>query len=175
MGNAAQQREVVSLNEHRPTRDGVVRSTLDFGAGVAGRLVAVAWKRTTQAADISFTSSLLKTAHAGKSQPLVFLQFVPATAQPPASREREAVAKLLSESAGILSHSATVYVGQGFRAAMVRSIIIGINALARQPYPIRIFSTLSEAASWIEHNRADLPARLTTNLVEAILGADSSA
>jgi hypothetical protein len=160
MGNAAQQREVVSLNEHRPTRDGVVRSTLDFGAGVAGRLVAVAWKRTTQAADISFTSSLLKSAHAGKPQPLVFLQFVPATAQPPASREREAVAKLLSESAGILSHSATVYVGQGFRAAMVRSIIIGI------------FSTLSEAASWIEHNRADLPARLTTNLVEAILAAD---
>jgi hypothetical protein len=172
MGTAAQQREVIPLNEQKPFRDGVVRSTPDFGAGVSGRLVAVAWKRVTQAADITFARSLLRNAHAGRTEPLVFLQFVPPTAQAPAAREREAVAKLLAESADILSHSATVYIGQGFRAAMVRSIIIGINALARQPYPIRIFSTLSEAASWIEHSRRDLPAKLTTDLVEKILRAN---
>jgi len=160
------------LNEQKPIRNGVVRSTPDFGAGVSDRIVAVAWKRVTLAADIGFLRSLLIRAHAGKPQPLVFVQFVPPTAQPPAAREREAVAKLLSESAGLLSHSATIYIGQGFRAAMVRSIIIGINALARPAYPIRVFSTLSGAAAWIEHNRRDLPAKLTTDLVEAILRTD---
>src|SRR5262245_29310866 len=139
MGTAAQQREVILLNEQKPTRQGVVRSTPDFAAGISGRLVAVAWKRVTQAVDISFARTLLRGTHAGASEPLVFLQFVPSTAQAPAAREREAVARLLADSAGVVSHSATVYVGQGFRAAMVRSIIIGINALARQPYPIRIF------------------------------------
>jgi hypothetical protein len=172
MRTASQQREVLSLNEQKLIRDGVIRSAPDFGAGVSGRLVAVVWRGVTQAPDIAFARKLLRNAHAGRPQPLVFLQFVAPTARAPGAREREAVAKLLAEDAALLSHSATVYIGQGFRAAMVRSIIIGINALARQPYPIRIFSTLSEAAAWIEHNRRDLPARLTTKLVEEILSAD---
>ena len=172
MRTAAHQLGLGASNEQSPIRNGVIRSTPDFGAGVSGCLVAVAWKRITDATDISFAHTLLRNVYASRSRPLVFLQFVAPTAKPPASREREAVATLLAESAGMLSHSATVYIGQGFRAAMVRSIVTGINALARHTYPIRIFTTLPEAATWIEQNRSDLPIKITTGLVEEIMRAD---
>ena len=172
MGTAAQQRDFTPRGEQKPVRDGVARSTADFGVGVSGRVVDVAWKQVTRVADVKFVDELLRRAHAGKQEPLVFLQFVPPTAQVPGSREREAVAELLSESARLVSHSATVYAGSGFRAAMVRSIVIGINALARHPYPIRVFSTVAAAASWFEHNRHDISAESTIDLVERILHAD---
>lgn len=74
---------------------------------------------------------------------------VEAGAPLPAADVRQATAELLAEAAPHVRCSAVVFEGIGFRAAAVRGIVTSISMLARPPYPHRIFSTVTEASSWI--------------------------
>jgi hypothetical protein len=142
--------------------------------GTKDHLVAVIWKRLTLIEDIAFLQAVTRnTAH--NVRPLALLQVVPPSAIAPEAPARTAVAKLLKDSDDIVSCSATVYEGSGFRAAMVRSIIAGINTLARQKYPTRVFATLNEAATWIAQTHSNISPEQVHSLVDVLSEGDDFA
>ncbi len=79
--------------------------------------------------------------------------FVLGVAQPnlplPASEVRVRGAELIQENRESVLGAATVLVGGGFWASAVRSVMTASFALARQPYPSKVFATSEEAATWL--------------------------
>jgi hypothetical protein len=80
------------------------------------------------------------------------LQVVTPDATIPDARSREALANMLCSLDGIVSHSAVVHVGSGFRASLIRSIVTGLNALGRQRFPHKVFASTQAAVAWFGSN-----------------------
>ena len=57
---------------------------------------------------------------------------------PPAASRNELAATL--RGASFIKASAVAFEGQGFRAAAVRGVVTGLTALARQPFPHKVFA-----------------------------------
>jgi hypothetical protein len=71
------------------------------------------------------------------------------TSEPPPQALREAASQLLASLAPQLRCVAFVIEGSGFRAAMIRGVLSGIERLLRNPYPTRYFANVGQAAAWI--------------------------
>lgn len=71
------------------------------------------------------------------------------TSEPPPQALREAASALLNTLAPKLRCVAYVIEGSGFRAAMIRGVLSGIELVRRKSYPARYFATPGQAAVWI--------------------------
>jgi hypothetical protein len=71
------------------------------------------------------------------------------TSEPPPQELREAASALLNSLAPKLRCVAYVIEGTGFRAAMIRGVLSGIELVRRKAYPARYFATVGQAAAWI--------------------------
>ena len=67
----------------------------------------------------------------------------------PSSEVRTALARFMTEGARVIRSSAVAFEGAGFRAAAVRGVVTGLTMLARQPYPHKVFATMTDAAQWL--------------------------
>jgi hypothetical protein len=63
--------------------------------------------------------------------------------------------------------------GSGFAAAMVRTLIAGIYAVQRQPYPYKIAGTVPEGARWLLDKTADR-ARAAVSASELIAAVETA-
>ena len=43
-----------------------------------------------------------------------------------------------------------MFEGSGFRAAAVRSVVVGLTMLAKQGFPHKVFANLPDAADWLD-------------------------
>ncbi|HEX6244130.1 MAG TPA: hypothetical protein VFZ61_24610 [Polyangiales bacterium] len=71
------------------------------------------------------------------------------TSEPPPQALREAAAALLTKLGPQLRCVAFVIEGSGFRAAMIRGVLSGIEFLRRSTYPTRYFAEVGRAAAWV--------------------------
>lgn len=71
------------------------------------------------------------------------------TSEPPPQALRQAASALLSELGPKLRCVAYVIEGSGFRAAMIRGVLSGIELVRRSSYPARYFATVAQAAAWV--------------------------
>jgi hypothetical protein len=71
------------------------------------------------------------------------------TSEPPPQELREAAAALLTRLGPQLRCVAFVIEGSGFRAAMIRGVLSGIEFLRRSTYPTRYFAEVGRAAAWV--------------------------
>jgi hypothetical protein len=62
---------------------------------------------------------------------------------------RDKLAMLLRGAGPAGCCAALVYEGAGFRGAAVRGIVGALNALARQPFPYKVFATVEAGATWV--------------------------
>jgi hypothetical protein len=69
-------------------------------------------------------------------------------APPPSPEVSREVATILRTAPGVRA-SVVAFEGNGFRAAIVRSVITGLAILARPPYPHFVTGTLSESSTWL--------------------------
>lgn len=74
--------------------------------------------------------------------------------------EPEAASKLAKHFAPTTRAHAYVIEGSGFRAAALRAVIAGVNAISRPGHPTRVFDAASEAIRWLAPygNALDPPA-----------------
>jgi len=68
---------------------------------------------------------------------------------PPDEILRRAIASLHREIGAAGAGAALVHEGEGFVAASIRAIATSIHLLNPQPFPLRVFSGVTEAAGWL--------------------------
>lgn len=66
----------------------------------------------------------------------------------PTAGERKAGVDMIADMSPYISVYAVVFEGTGLRPTFLRKVLHHIISRVRRPYPIRIFPTLEEAASW---------------------------
>lgn len=126
----------------------IIRATGDYALGLWANLLIVLFRvRTTVegADDIRETCAQVEKEFAnGIGMLTIIEQHAPA----PDGEARAGLADLM-RNAGYIKASGVAFEGSGFRAAMVRSIIAGLSMIARQPYPHRVFSNLTDTLDWL--------------------------
>lgn len=95
----------------------------------------------------------------GETRPkgIALLTIVEEGAPMPPTEARQSLAHFMRDASDHIKVSGVVFEGTGFRAAAVRSVVVGLTMLARQKYPHKVFGNLSETAEWMA---AELGGRL---------------
>ncbi len=107
------------------------------------------WRTVTTRAAVAELSRIAHELVEQSPRGISMLTVVEADADMPDSTIRDELAKLFKALAKSVICSGLVFEGQGFKAATVRGITTGINLVARQPFPHKVFGNVPEAASWM--------------------------
>ncbi|WP_437792992.1 hypothetical protein [Sorangium sp. So ce693] len=148
----APQRSLTQAGEQLELRAScqVVEATADVAVGYWSSLATAVWMKTTHPHHAASLRAAIVGAQASSpSRKVWLLQIVTPEAIVPDTRSRSALAGMLCSVDGIVSHSAVIHVGSGFRASIVRSIVTGLNALGRQQFPHCVFASLEEGVAWL--------------------------
>ncbi len=121
--------------------------------GTVGPVFVVVWTNHTTLEGVAASRDGLGQL-AVHNPALGFLNIVDIKAPPPSAKVRSAMAAVLDDFAEHLSASAVVVEGEGIRAALVRSVVIGLTMLAKQPFPHQAFATSSAACKWLSEHLA---------------------
>jgi hypothetical protein len=127
----------------------ICRSSSDCVIGFAEGVAVAVWLQRTKLEDVAELGRAVRQARRGANEFVRLVQIVPQTASTPDGRVRAALATLLRGLRGIVSHSVILFEAEGFRAAMIRSIVTSITALSNPGFPHRVFSNLPDAAAWM--------------------------
>lgn len=153
----------------------ICRTNSDCVFGFARGVAVAFWRFHTNAQDVLELEATASQARKASGQPVALIQVVPASAITPDAEARAALARMLRNLYGSVSHSAIVHEAEGFRAAMIRSIVTGVAALSNPGFPHRVFGRLPEAVAWISQENPRLGARKLTMTVARVRAAIPSA
>jgi hypothetical protein len=124
----------------------------DIGIGTAKDVFVVVWRERTTLETVARACSEFQSYANSWGRELAMMVVVEEHAKMPDPGAREAIASFLATASDKLVIAALVYEGQGFVAASIRGVVIGLTLLARQPYPYRVFASVGEAAQWFFEN-----------------------
>lgn len=85
--------------------------------------------------------------HPGRA---LFMCVVDAKADAPEQAERDGSSKMISGHGDKLAGCACVIEGNGFRAAITRTVLTGITFVIRTPGPISFFDNVGSACTWLQ-------------------------
>jgi hypothetical protein len=80
----------------------------------------------------------------------LFLCVVSPSADPPEQAERDASAKMITGHGDQLAGCACVIEGNGFRAAITRTVLTGIAFLIRTRAPVTFFESVELSVAWLQ-------------------------
>lgn len=146
----------------------VLPSEASHGIAVAGQTLIVLWKTETSARAVRELATLLSGFAAERGQ-VALLQVIGDGAISPDAAARSALANMLKENEARLVASAVVYEGSGFRASMIRSIVIGISMLSRHECPHTVFASVSEGVAWLTKHLGERDPALDADGVREVL------
>jgi hypothetical protein len=133
----------------------LIRVEDDYALGRYRDLFVLIWRHeTTIEGCRTFRDELFRFAE-GRPQGIGLLTIVEETAPMPPGESRQSIASTLRDASDHIHASAVVFEGAGFRAAAVRSVVVGLTMLARQKFPHRVFGNLSDAATWMHGTLGD--------------------
>jgi hypothetical protein len=127
----------------------IARKNSDCVIGFTSGVAVAFWRFNTTAADVLELQRAAGQAYDASGKPIALVQIVPGSAVTPDSHARTALARMLTTLHGRVAHSALVHEAEGFRAAMIRSIVTGVAVLSNPGFPHRVFSTLAESITWM--------------------------
>jgi hypothetical protein len=135
-------------------RRAVIVNTLHCGDGLVvaemGAVCVVIWRG--EVTQVSFAWQKAGLAHVVRSHPAgaAFLCVIEPTAKPPDDELRKASTRMVDDHGDQLKCVAVVVEGEGFRAAIARSVISGMALLHQRKSPGRAFSNVRKALEWID-------------------------
>jgi hypothetical protein len=118
--------------------------------GTAEPILVCLWRTVTTRAAIAKLRATGARLAASEREGFAMMTVVEASADLPDPDVRADLAEYFRAVSSSVVCSALVFEGQGFRAAAVRGITTGLNLMARQPFPHKVFATVQDAASWID-------------------------
>lgn len=150
------------------------RINADCNIGFAAGLAVAFWRHHTCCDDVLALEAATIGAHEGCGRRVALIQVVSATAIVPDEPARAALAAFLRRSGRIVARSAIVHEAQGFRAAMIRSIVTGIAALSNPGFPHRVYGCVPDATDWLCQPGDPLAAPRAREVVERVRLAHSA-
>lgn len=151
----------------------IARRNADCVIGFTNGVAVAFWRLHTHATDVLELQRVAGQAYDASGKPIALVQIVPGSALAPDGQARTALARMLANLHGRVSHSAIVHEGEGFRAAMIRSIVTGVVALSNPGFPHRVFSTLAESVTWMSQSDSRFDASKITSTVAKVRAAVS--
>jgi len=118
-------------------------------AGRKAETCVAIWRRKPHQATFNLQRSLLDdtvAAHPGKAK---FLCVVEEGAPAPDDDIRKASADMVNQHGDKLSKVACVIEGEGFKAAITRTVLAGIGMVIRKRVPMKFFDSVDSAAAWL--------------------------
>ena len=115
-----------------------------------GQVCLALWRRKPTLPLFQIQSDHLAAAvteHRGRA---LFLCLVEGKTDPPDQNVRDASAKMITAHGRDLAGCACVIEGNGFRAALTRTVLAGIAFVVRTPAPYRFFDNAATACDWLE-------------------------
>jgi len=134
----------------------ILRSEASHGIAVSGRTLIVLWQTETRCQAVVELAALL-ASHAAELGSLALLQVIGDHATSPDSATRAALAEMLKANETRIVASAVVFEAVGFRASLIRSIVIGISMLSRPKFPHTVFASANEGIAWLSAQLNDDP------------------
>ena len=125
-----------------------LRSEACHGIALTGRTLIVLWQTETRNEAVGELARLL-AARAAEVGSVALLQVIGDGATPPDAAARAALATMLKDNETRIVASAVVFEGTGFRASLIRSLVIGISMLSRPKCPHTVFASVSEGVAWL--------------------------
>ena len=157
----------------------VLDAQTDYTLGTYGDVFIVIWRQDTTLSGVAELGRCFDRFAAGMPQGVGLLTVIEPAASLPSSSAREALAAFMRDNGNRIRTSAVVFEGSGFRAAAVRSVVVGLTMLANQPFPHRVFSTVERTRDWFLEKLGDeRQVRSASGLggaVETIRGAAAAA
>lgn len=132
-----------------PTTLQMIRLERDYCLASWGRVFIVIWRHDTTMEGVRELDRQLASYAPSAPGGCGLLTIIEQGAPMPSSEVRTALARFMTDGARVIRSSAVAFEGAGFRAAAVRGVVTGLTMLARQPYPHKVFATMSEAAQWL--------------------------
>jgi hypothetical protein len=149
----------------------ICRSNTDCVIGIAEGVAVAVWLHHTNVEDVAELGRAVRKARRGASESVRLVQVVPRTAITPDARVRAALASMLRGLKGIVPYSVILFEAEGFRAAMIRSIVTSITSLSSPGFPHRVFGNLQDAAAWMCSGDATPSARQIEEVVQRVRSA----
>ncbi len=147
----------------------VVKSTPHYMLAVCGPVFIVEWRDSTPLEGCHALRTECERYAKTRPEGVGLLTIVQATAPPPESKQRDMIANFLRGGSDYIKCSAVVVEGDGFRASLVRGVVIGLTMLARQKFPHQVQSMPNAVAAFarvLEPNKD--PAKTAQALEDAI-------
>jgi hypothetical protein len=136
----------------------------DHAKGSAFNMLFMVWRHRTDVR--AYRRGIVCALELGRRYPegIGICQLVDADAVAPDADARAAFVDLYR--LGVVKHLSVTYEGTGFKAAAVRAVIAGAQALGRPKYPHSVHFTLAAAARWHAKHQAALGRPETAALIE---------
>jgi hypothetical protein len=115
-----------------------------YRAGVFGGVFFVKWRAAPTSKELAALLPQLEAANKRLGAPLGYLTIVTAEAPVPNADERQALEEYAKEIRRFVDHSYLVIEGEGFKASIQRSVIIGLTFWKERGYT-SIYKTVDEA------------------------------
>jgi hypothetical protein len=131
---------------------------------------AVVWRAQPDARRAQRMGEHFRRVVRAHPEGVMVVVIVPTSVPPPDDAARDRINEAMRAAPSVTRAIAYVLVGTGFGAATMRGAVTDTLLAAKPPYPVRVFATIAEAASWIVE-RAGPDSGLTTSSVSTALGA----
>jgi hypothetical protein len=139
---------MTQANSSLQTQVRLLRTELSHGIALSGRTLVVLWQTETTSEAVRELASLV-AGQAAEMASVGLLQVIGEGATAPDAGVRAALAAMLKENEARIVASAVVFEATGFRASLIRSIVIGISMLSRPKCPHTVFGSVGEGIAWL--------------------------
>jgi hypothetical protein len=121
----------------------------DYALATAGPLFFIVWRVNTNIEAVREAHRRMTAHAAARGGHIGLVTIIEAGAPVPSGASRAELAGLLRDANAYIQASAVVFEGDGFRAAAVRSVVTGLNLLARPKFEHKIFGDAGKAFAWL--------------------------
>src|SRR5262249_26282942 len=121
-----------------------------------GDIFVVAWRQVTSVAAAMRMARTFRQFAAHHDRGVTILVVIEDSSGLPDAATRDLLARDLKKHEPFTRQLALVYEGEGFRAAAVRSIMVGLQMLSKQTVPTKTFANLPAAVKWLADLRPEL-------------------
>lgn len=110
--------------------------------------MVVVWRDKLTPANIGSIPTVIRAVSGGRPASAGVFVVIGTSVDAPDAATRDALAKGMKSVEGLTKCVAQVLEGEGFKAAAVRSVAVGLNLLVKSIYPLKAFATVDEGARW---------------------------
>jgi hypothetical protein len=130
-------------------------------------MVFAIWRRKTQPDACRRVIGFVREIARRHPEGVGLTQIIDVEAEPPDGETRKAIVEMMKQPA--LKYFSAVHDEEGFKAAALRAVTLGVYALARPTCKVMVHPTFAATAKWQEARQREIGRRESAAHIEGIL------